>query len=35
VVGERLDNEAAGIIEDDDRLQVISLVDLGFAPLGV
>jgi len=35
VVGERQDNEAAGMVEDDDRLQFISLVDLGFAPLGV
>jgi EVE domain len=30
VVGERLDNEAAGMIEDDDRLQFFSLRDLGF-----
>jgi EVE domain len=30
VVGERLDNEAAGMIEDDDRLQFVSLSDLGF-----
>ncbi len=35
VVGERQVNEAAGMVEDDDRLQFISLVDLGFAPLGV
>lgn len=33
VVGERLDNEAAGMIRDDDRLRFVSLVDLGFAPL--
>jgi len=34
VVGDRQDNEAAGMVEDDDRLQFVSLVDLGFGPLG-
>jgi hypothetical protein len=30
LVGERLDNEAAGIIEDDERLRFIPLTKLGF-----
>jgi len=34
VVGDRQDNEAAGMVEDDSRLQFVSLVDLGFGPLG-
>lgn len=34
VVGDRQDNEAAGMVEDDGRLQFVSLVDLGFGPLG-
>lgn len=33
IVGERLDNEAAGIIGDDERLRFASLIDLGFEPL--
>ena len=34
VVGDRQDNEAAGMVEADDKLQFVSLVDLGFGPLG-
>lgn len=34
VVGDRQDNEAAGMVEDDGRLQFVSLGDLGFGPLG-
>ena len=34
VVGDRQDNEAAGMVEADGRLQFVSLVDLGFGPLG-
>jgi hypothetical protein len=30
LVGDRLDNEAAGIIDDDERLQFVSLADLGI-----
>lgn len=33
VVGERLDNEAAGMVDDDERLQFVSLIELGFMPL--
>lgn len=32
VVGEWQDNEAAGMVEDDGRLEFVSLVDLGFEP---
>ena len=33
LVGERLDNEAAGMISDDDRLRFVSLSELGFEPI--